>query len=107
MYHVYVNKHSQNKVFVMLQSLLHIPDKQMEASSGHVLRGDHPYCNRVMRVAQKIVSNNQDLDFMRDQKWTVIVVDSTEQNAFVLPVSGSPETCQLMLIQTPVHHWTG
>ncbi|KAI0236659.1 Metalloendopeptidase OMA1, mitochondrial [Lamellibrachia satsuma] len=60
-------------------------DRQMEASKGHVLRGDHPYCNRVMRVAQKIVAKNQDLDFMRNQKWTVIVVDSSEQNAFILP----------------------
>ena len=62
-------------------------DQQMEAAKGHVLRGDHPYCNRVMRVAQKIVTMNQDLDFMRNQKWTVIVVESSEQNAFILPVS--------------------
>ncbi len=47
----------------------------------------HPTYAQIIKIAQRIVSANQDLQFFRDQKWTVWVVDNKEPNAFVLPVS--------------------
>lgn len=41
----------------------------------------------VLRVVQRIVNSNQDLDLLSKQVWTVTVVDSDEANASVLPVS--------------------
>ena len=43
--------------------------------------------NQVTRVVQRIVNSNQDLDFIKKQTWTIVVVQSKEANAFVLPVS--------------------
>jgi len=46
----------------------------------------HPVYELVSNVVKKIVDSNQDLEFMREQTWTILVVDSKEINAFVLPV---------------------
>ena len=46
----------------------------------------HPVYTRVVNVVKKIVDSNQDLEFMREQTWTILVIDSNEVNAFVLPV---------------------
>lgn len=45
----------------------------------------HPVYQRVVGVVKKIVDSNQDLEFMRQQTWTILVIDSKEVNAFVLP----------------------
>lgn len=52
-----------------------------------VVLPDHPAYGKILEVANAIVTSNQDIEFFRKQTWTVIVVDSAEENAFVLPVS--------------------
>lgn len=44
-----------------------------------------PAYKRVLGLSQKIINGNQDLEFMRKQQWTVIVVDNDDANAFILP----------------------
>ena len=38
-------------------------------------------------IVKRLVDANQDIEFFRKQTWTVVVVDSPESNALVLPVS--------------------
>ena len=53
----------------------------------HIVPPNNPVYKTVLNVAQRIVNSNQEYEFFRKQKWTVIVVDSDEENAFVTPVS--------------------
>lgn len=47
-------------------------------------RMKHVY-SQVVQVAQKIIDSNQHIDVLKQQKWNVILIDSDEANAFVLP----------------------
>ena len=60
--------------------------QEFESSQEHIVPPTHPVYQRVVNVVRKIVDGNQDLEFMREQTWTILVVDSQEINAFVLPV---------------------
>ena len=59
----------------------------MEAAKQNILPTSHPIYKQVISIAQRIVNSNQDHEFFRKQAWTVVIVESEEQNAFVLPVS--------------------
>jgi len=66
-----------------------LPDdgrQEFDSSKDHIVPPTHPVYQHVVNVVRKIVDSNQDLDFMREQTWTIVVVDSDEINAFVLPV---------------------
>lgn len=60
--------------------------QEFDDDKDHVVPPTHPVYQHVVSVVRKIVDSNQDLEFMREQTWTIIVVDSDEINAFVLPV---------------------
>lgn len=51
-----------------------------------IVSPNHPVYGTVTRVTQNIINSNQDLDLLKRQIWTVVVVDSADENAFVLPV---------------------
>lgn len=59
----------------------------METHQKNMVRADHPMYKRVVKIAQNIVNSNQEYSFFQKQKWTVIVVEGEEENAFVIPVS--------------------
>jgi len=63
--------------------------QEFENDKNHIVPPTHPVYQRVVKVVRKIVDSNQDLEFMREQTWTIVVVDSDEINAFVLPVCTS------------------
>ncbi len=58
-----------------------------EANKNEIVSHDHPVYNKVISVAQQIVDANKDIEFFRDQTWTLWVIENTEPNAMVLPVS--------------------
>jgi hypothetical protein len=60
--------------------------QQVEAFKDKIVPPQHPVYGLLVKVAQNIIDRNQDIDLLKQQKWTVIVVDSPEENAFVLPV---------------------
>jgi len=60
--------------------------QEFESVQDKIVPPTHPVYQRVVGVVKKIVDSNQDLEFMRQQTWTILVVDSKEVNAFVLPV---------------------
>jgi len=60
--------------------------QEFESIQDHIVPPTHPVYSRVVNVVKKIVDSNQDLEFMREQTWTIVVIDSNEVNAFVLPV---------------------
>jgi len=60
--------------------------QEFESVQDHIVPPTHPVYSRVVNVVKKIVDSNQDLEFMRQQTWTILVIDSNEVNAFVLPV---------------------
>ena len=60
----------------------------MEQHKDHIVSPKHPVYRSVANIAQKIVDSNQDHEFFQKQKWTVIIVESDQENAYVLPVSG-------------------
>ncbi|ELU06397.1 hypothetical protein CAPTEDRAFT_112381 [Capitella teleta] len=57
----------------------------MEDVKDNVVPATNAVYGLLVKVAQRIVDNNQDIDLLQRQKWTLIVVDSPEENAFVLP----------------------
>ena len=59
----------------------------MEENKGRIVTNKHPVYNMVIGIAQRIVDANKDIEFFRDQNWTVWVIDANEPNAFVLPVN--------------------
>ena len=59
----------------------------MKTVEENILPSNHPAYKRVQSIIQRIVNSNQDLDFLQNQTWTIVVVNSEECNAFVLPVS--------------------
>ena len=65
----------------------------MEENKDRVVTNKHPVYNMVIGIAQRIVDANKDIEFFRDQNWTVWVIDANEPNAFVLPVN--PQDCYL------------
>ncbi|CAH1773544.1 unnamed protein product [Owenia fusiformis] len=75
-------------------------DGYMETFKDKILSSRHPDYQRVVRVASRIVEGNRDIEKMKNLKWTVVVVDDPEKNAFVLPSGhifvfrGMLETCQ-------------
>lgn len=46
-----------------------------------------PSYDRVASVATRILKSNLDIAEVKQKDWTITVIDSEEQNAFVLPVS--------------------
>ena len=52
-----------------------------------VVSPEHPVYKMITGIVKRLVDANQDIEFFRKQTWTVVVVDSPESNAFVLPVS--------------------
>ena len=63
--------------------------QEFENNKDRVVPPTHPVYQRVVSVVRKLVDSNQDLEFMREQTWTIVVVDSNEVNSFVLPVCTS------------------
>ena len=63
--------------------------QEFESVQQHIVPPTHPVYQRVVNVVKKIVDSNQDLEFMQEQTWTILVVESKEVNAFVLPVCTS------------------
>lgn len=70
--------------------------QQWEALKDIVINPNDPKMkqvyDKVVQVAQRVVDSNQHLEVLKRQKWNVILIDSDEANAFVLPV------CYPMLI---------
>jgi len=60
--------------------------QEFEKLQDHIVPPTHPVYERVAKVVKKVVDSNQDLEFMREQTWTILVVDSEDVNAFVMPV---------------------
>ena len=58
----------------------------MESVKDQVIKPTHPYYKRMERVVSRLVNANQDIDLLKKQTWTLILVESPERNAFVLPV---------------------
>lgn len=59
---------------------------EFEKLQDHIVPPTHPVYERVAKVVKKVVDSNQDLEFMREQTWTILVVDSEDVNAFVMPM---------------------
>jgi len=72
--------------------------QQFEDVKDHIVPPTHPVYELVSNVVKTIVDSNQDLEFMREQTWTILVVDSKEINAFVLPVGISWFDCAIAVI---------
>lgn len=77
----------------------------MESVRDKVISPEHPVYRRISQVVQKIVNSNQDLEFMRQQSWTIVVVNSEESNAFVLPVSPFAILYGCILTLEPTSRW--
>jgi len=73
--------------------VLTIGRQEFENGKDRIVPPTHPVYQRVVGVVRKIVDSNQDLEFMRQQTWTIVVVDSEEINAFVLPVRNRISLC--------------
>jgi len=59
--------------------------QEFESIQDQLVPPTHPVYQRVVGVVKKIVDSNQDIEFMREQTWTILVIDSKEVNAYVLP----------------------
>ena len=53
----------------------------------NILPASHPSTVRVKAVVDRILLANWDIEEMKGKNWGVAVIDSSEENAFVLPVS--------------------
>ncbi|KAK2150884.1 hypothetical protein LSH36_384g05020 [Paralvinella palmiformis] len=64
-------------------------EMQWEALKDIVINPNDPKMkqvyDKVVQVAQRVVDSNQHLEVLKRQKWNVILIDSDEANAFVLP----------------------
>ena len=58
----------------------------MENVKEKIVSPQHPVYQKVARIVKKIVDSNLEFDYMREQVWTIVVVDSEDMNAFVVPV---------------------
>ena len=54
---------------------------------GKVIQGNLQTYKRVANVIQKVINCNQDFDMMKNQIWTIYLIEDDASNAFVLPVS--------------------
>ena len=61
--------------------------QHLEENKDNLLPEGHPLLEKVVQTAMKLVNANMDLPEMRKHEWTVAVVKSDEENAFVLPVN--------------------
>ena len=59
----------------------------MESFKDLYIPPTHPLYDIVLKTAQRIVKANQDFPGMKEQKWSIHVIDDEEKNAFVLAVS--------------------
>lgn len=53
----------------------------------NILPANHSSTIRVKAVVDRILLANWEIKEMKDKNWGVAVIDSSEENAFVLPVS--------------------
>lgn len=53
----------------------------------NILPANHPSTVRVKAVVDRILLANWEIEEMKGKNWGVAVIDSSEENAFVLPVS--------------------
>uniref|UniRef100_A0A131XWL2 Metalloendopeptidase OMA1, mitochondrial n=1 Tax=Ixodes ricinus TaxID=34613 RepID=A0A131XWL2_IXORI len=58
---------------------------QYELFKNHLVPSGHPMYARVVRVANQLLRGNEDIDTIHRLSWSVSVIDSPMQNAFVLP----------------------
>lgn len=58
---------------------------QYELFKNHLVPSGHPMYARVVRVANQLLRGNEDVDTIHRLPWSVSVIDSPMQNAFVLP----------------------
>ncbi|XP_023239368.1 metalloendopeptidase OMA1, mitochondrial-like [Centruroides sculpturatus] len=58
---------------------------QLELNKSNLLSAQHPACKRVANVANQLLDKNQEVELIHNKKWTIAVIDSNIQNAFVLP----------------------
>ena len=57
----------------------------LDANDENILPESHPYYDRVARVTTRILKSNQDVEGVKSKSWTISVLESEEENAFVLP----------------------
>lgn len=62
-------------------------EQMLEQVKNELVPSEDPIYKTIASVVNQIVQKNQDLDFFRKQTWSIAVVNSEAQNAFVLPVS--------------------
>ena len=48
---------------------------------------EHPIYGIISKVVMTLINGNLDVPLIRDQTWTIHIVDKNIKNAFVLPVS--------------------
>ena len=60
-------------------------EQHLETFDEVLLPENHPYYDRVAKVAARILDSNTEYEEIRTKKWTISVVDQKDQNAFVLP----------------------
>lgn len=58
----------------------------MQKMQNQVLPPNHPSVYRVQKVVNRILEANKDIPEVKDKKWGVAVINSSIENAFVLPV---------------------
>lgn len=47
----------------------------------------HPAYVRLLRIVNRLLESNKDLPQIKQRDWTLSVINSDDQNAFVLPVN--------------------
>ena len=60
-------------------------EQHLETFDEVLLPENHPYYDRVAKVAARILNSNTEYEEIKTKKWTISVVDQEDQNAFVLP----------------------
>lgn len=58
----------------------------LDKIQGQIFPDHHPYSLRVKAVVNRIISANQDIKEVKQKKWDVAVINSSIENAFVLPI---------------------
>ncbi|XP_003745044.1 metalloendopeptidase OMA1, mitochondrial [Galendromus occidentalis] len=60
-------------------------DAQYELVKDHLLPSKHPHVKRVSRVARRLLDANKDIEEIFSKEWSVCVINSPTENAFVGP----------------------